>query len=173
MELPQGLRELRVGIVLALATMLFGFGLGGVFGLAEDSLKGDLDRRGSAVLESVYAGDEAKRVETRDKAWTYYKRAHLHAGAMGTSALATAMLLAGIPGATRLRSSSAIALGVGGFGYGLFWLLAGMRAPGLGSTGLAKESLKWLSMPSAGLFLVGTVVVIALYGRSAWARNGT
>lgn len=124
MGLPQGLREMRVGIVLALATMLFGFGLGGFFGLAEDSLKGDLDRRGQAVLESVYAGNEAKRVETKDKAWTYYKRAHLHAGAMGTSALAMSMLLAGMPGATRVRAGVAVALGVGGFGYGLFWLLA-------------------------------------------------
>lgn len=173
MKLPQGLREVRIGIVLALATMLFGFGLGGVFGLAEDSLKGDLDARGKAVLESVYAGNEAKRAETKDKAWTYYKRAHLHAGAMGTSALAMAMLLAGIPGGTRLRSGSAIALGVGGLGYGLFWLLAGMRAPGLGSTGLAKESLKWLSMPSAGLFLLGTASVIALFVRAAWTRSVT
>ncbi|MCL4742149.1 MAG: hypothetical protein KJZ54_08095 [Phycisphaerales bacterium] len=162
---------MRVGIVFALATMLFGFGLGGVFGLAEDSLKGDLDRRGQAVLESVYAGNEAMRIETKDKAWAYYKRAHLHAGAMGTSALAMSMLLAGLPGATRLRSSIAAALGIGGLGYGLFWLLAGMRAPGLGSTGLAKESLKWLSMPSAGLFLIGTILVTVLFAKAAWARS--
>ncbi len=171
MGLPQGLREVRIGTVFALATMLLGFGLGGVFGLAEESLKGDLDRRGKAVLESIYAGNDAKRIETRDKAWTYYKRAHLHAGAMGTSALAMSMLLAKLPGATRLRSSIAIALGIGGLGYGLFWLLAGMRAPGLGSTGLAKESLKLLSMPSAGLFLLGTLLVMALFAKESWAGS--
>jgi hypothetical protein len=39
---------------------------------------------------------------------------------------------------------------------------AGFRAPGLGSTGAAKESLKWLAMPSSGAFVLATVAVLGL-----------
>ncbi|MND07410.1 hypothetical protein D3C83_293500 [compost metagenome] len=37
---------------------------------------------------------------------------------------------------------------------------AGFRAPALGSTGAAKESLKWLAMPSSGAFVLATVAVL-------------
>jgi hypothetical protein len=47
-------------------------------------------------------------------------------------------------------------------GYATFWLVAARAAPGLGSTEVAKESLAWLAVPSAGLLLLGIVAVIAL-----------
>ena len=42
-------------------------------------------------------------------------------------------------------------MGLGSLGYSMFWMLAGMRAPGLGSTGAAKESLEWLAVPTSAL----------------------
>ena len=54
---------------------------------------------------------------------------------------------------------ASIALGLGALGYSSFWLFAGVRAPGLGSTGLAKDSLEWLAVPSAGLCIVGLLTV--------------
>ena len=56
-----------------------------------------------------------------------------------------------------------VALGLGGLGYATFWLAAGLRAPVLGSTGLAKEALSFWSIPSAGLLLSGTVLALALF----------
>jgi multisubunit Na+/H+ antiporter MnhB subunit len=53
-----------------------------------------------------------------------------------------------------------LALGAGGLGYSIFWMWAGFRAPGLGSTGAAKESLKWLAMPSSGGFVLATIAVL-------------
>jgi hypothetical protein len=41
-------------------------------------------------------------------------------------------------------------------------MLAGFRAPALGGTGAAKESLKWLAMPSSDAFVVATVAVLVL-----------
>ncbi len=55
-----------------------------------------------------------------------------------------------------------LGLGAGGLGYSVFWLWAGFRAPALGSTGAAKESLKWLAIPSSGLFVAATVAVAGL-----------
>ena len=39
-------------------------------------------------------------------------------------------------------------------------MFAGLRAPGLGSTGLAKESLKWLAMPTSFFCVIVVVLVI-------------
>lgn len=61
-----------------------------------------------------------------------------------------------------MTRSISLALGAGGLGYAVYWLWAGFRAPGLGGTGAAKESLKWLATPSSGLVVVGTALVAIL-----------
>lgn len=166
------LRMGRWGTLLALLTILFGFAFGGAFGAFEDALKGDLTARADAVSESVYAGDRAKIKSVIDKSWTYYKRAHLHGGAIGAVALGGILLLAALPSPRRrVRQGVALALGLGGLGYATFWMFAARAAPGLGSTDAAKESLSWLAVPSAGLLLVGTVAVIALTIRELFART--
>jgi multisubunit Na+/H+ antiporter MnhB subunit len=63
-----------------------------------------------------------------------------------------------------------IALGIGALGYSVFWLWAGFRAPGLGSTGAAKESLAWLAMPSSGIFVLATAVVALRCIRASFRR---
>lgn len=161
-EYTRSLLSLRVGLVLSLLTLLFGFGMGAAFGVAEDRMKGYLDEQGKAVLGTVYAGDEAKRVATKDKSWSYFKRSHLHANGMGTSALAMIALIAAIPGSRAVRWAISVALGLGGLGYSVFWLWAGMKAPALGGTGAAKEALEWLAAPSSGMFIVGAVMVLAV-----------
>ena len=55
------------------------------------------------------------------------------------------------------------AIGVGALGYSSFWMFAALRAPALGSTHDAKESLGWLASPSAGLCILGLVAVLVLF----------
>lgn len=170
-DLVTRLRTVRAGILLSLLTILAGFALGGVFGAAEDTLKGGLAASAEAVRVTVYADDASKMKEVVDKSWNYYKRAHLHAGAIGTATLVASVLL-GLLAASpaTLRSVVATGLGAGGFGYGLFWLLAAQRAPGLGGTGAAKASLEWLAVPSSGLLIGGLVVTIVLAARELYGR---
>ena len=154
------LRASRWGVSLALATIFFGFGLGGVFGAFEGPLKNSLSERAAAVADSVYGGDAAKMNSVVDKSWSYTKRAHLHGGAIGSAALGAILLLALLRRPSEwVRRFAALALGVGGLGYSLFWLAAAFLAPGLGSTDAAKESLSWLAVPSAGLLLLGMLAV--------------
>jgi len=157
------LAQLRIGIVLSLITLLFGFGLGGAFGAFEDSIKDSLNASAEAVKDSVYDGDDAAMGKVTSKAWTYYKRAHLHANGLGTSTLVLILLLATFPAAELVRRVVSIALGAGGLGYSSFWLLAARRAPALGSTHDAKESLSWLAIPSAGMLLLGLIAVLVLF----------
>jgi hypothetical protein len=154
------LRPLAPGILLALLAIALGFGLGATFGAAEDWLKAGLRASGEAVLESIYGGDEVQMTKVVDKSWVYFKRAHLHANALGTTALSCCLLLGllGRPG--RVERIAATALGAGALLYGLFWLLAGQAAPGLGSTGAAKESLQFIAVPGAGLCLIGLALTL-------------
>ena len=144
------LRTASLGLVLAVLTLLFSQGIGIVFGLNEDAIKSRFKTSAAAVRDTVYKGDDAAIKAVLDKSWGYMQRAHLHGGGMGTTALAL-IVLVGLIGASRLVTTAvSLGLGAGGLGYSIFWMWAGFCAPALGSTGLAKESLKWLAMPSSG-----------------------
>jgi hypothetical protein len=149
--------------VLGIAT---GAGFGVAFGAFEDDMKSGLKHSADAVLATTYGGDEAKAKAVVDKSWVYYKRAHLHGGALGTQALVLALVLAALSSVPlRLRQTAALSSALGSLGYGWFWYLAGRAAPGLGGTGAAKESYAWLAQPSAGLLALGialTVVAIVM-----------
>ncbi len=165
------IRSVRWGVVFALLAVAFGFAMGALFGAQEEALKGHLKAEGEAVLASVYGGDAAKLKTVLDKSWIYFQRAHLHGGGIGAVALALCLLLALLPGpASRLRGLAAAAAGLGALGYPLYWLLAGLRAPGLGGTGPAKAALEWLAIPTSGLAIVGLLLTLALTLRALFGR---
>ncbi len=83
------------------------------------------------------------------------------------AAIALTLVLVLLGTTPRLARPLSLALGVGGLGYAAFWMWAGFRAPGLGSTGAAKESLKWLAMPSSGIFVLATATVALLILRAS------
>lgn len=147
------------GVFFSVLTLLFGFGMGIVFGVNEDAVKSRLKADAEAVKATAYKGDDAAVKLVLERAWTYMKRAHLHAGGLGAAGLVLALVVVALgagAGATRWIS---LALGVGGLGYSIYWMWAGFRAPGLGGTGPAKESLKWLAMPTSGAVLLATIAV--------------
>jgi hypothetical protein len=155
----------RVGAALALVTLLFGFGLGAVFGGAEDALKELL------VVDPSVVPDADKAKALSDKCWVYMKRAHMHAGGLGATALGISRLLSALPGRRRARQLAAAGFGVGALGYSVFWLLAGFRAPGLGSTGAAKESLAFLAIPSTALLVSGVLATLVLLASARLPRS--
>lgn len=150
------------GLALAILTLLFGQGMGIVFGLNEESIKSRLKAATSEVRESVYHNDDAAIKAVLDKSWTHMQRAHLHAGGMGTTAVGLIILICLLPGSARMIIPISVGLGAGGLGYSIFWMWAGFRAPALGSTGAAKESLSWLAMTSSGAFVIATLAVLGL-----------
>ena len=161
-SLTTNLRVAAFGLALAILTLLFGQGMGIVFGLNEDAIKSRLRAATIDVRESVYHTDDAAIKAVLDKSWSYMQRAHLHAGGMGATAVALIILLCLITSSVRMIIPLSAGLGLGGLGYSIFWMWAGFRAPTLGSTGAAKESLRWLAMPSSGVFVVATLAVFML-----------
>jgi hypothetical protein len=165
------IKPVRIGLLLALLAILYGYLFGIAFGAAEEGMRADLEASGQAVLETVYGGDEAALAKVLEKSWTLYKRSHLHAGALGAGALVQILLLSLLAIGPRVKAVTAFLLGFGALGYGVFWLLAAGRAPGLGSTSLAKESLEWFAMPTAGACLIGTVLVLAFTAKTVFAKT--
>lgn len=104
-----------------------------------------------------------------DKSWNYMQRALLYAGGMGATAVSLIVLLCLF--STSHRVIAAISVALGRFGYSVFWMWAGFRAPALGSTGAAKESLKWLAMPSSEAFVLATVAVLLVLIAATKARR--
>lgn len=160
--LPASLRAASLGLMLAVLTLLFGQGMGIIFGLNEAAIKSRLKADAAKVRDTVYKSDDVAIKAVLDKSWVYMQRAHLHAGGLGTTALGLIILLCLLGTSRRGTAVLGAALGAGGFGYSLYWMWAGFRAPALGSTGAAKESLKWLAMPSSGAFVLATVAVLVL-----------
>lgn len=158
--LTANLRAASLGLALAVLTILFGQGMGIVFGLNEDVIKSRLNASAMEVRDSVYKDNESSIKPVLDKSWNYMQRAHLHAGGMGTTAVSLIVVMCLFSNFRRVTAAISVALGAGGFGYSVFWMWAGFRAPALGSTGAAKESLRWLAMPSSGAFVVATIAVL-------------
>jgi hypothetical protein len=165
--LSERLATVRLGLVLGLVAVLYGWVLGGAFGAAEHQIRkvfvADAEASRAIYLEKN-KGDEAaataamKRMD--ETAWRYFLRAHLHAGGIGSIAVGASLLLSMLSRGPRALASTL--LGVGAIGYPLFWMLAGLKAPGIGSTAVAKESLNWLAIPSAGCLLVGAAITLYL-----------
>lgn len=162
------LRPVLPGLLLAVCTLLFGFGLGVVFGLNEDAIKGRLRESAIAVRDTVYKGDDAAIKTTLERSWVYMRRAHLHAGGLGSASLGLILVLVLLRAPAQRMVS--LALGAGSLGYSIYWLWAGFLAPGLGGTGRAKETLKWFAMPTSGAVVLATAVVAVLLVRSLAAR---
>jgi hypothetical protein len=164
-------RPVAIGLVLALLSVLFGFIIGGAFGANEDAIKGTLESSGTAVLDSVYGGDVAKKDAVVTKSWSYLKRAHLHGGAIGAVALACIALLLLLTTGGLLVDVTAVALGAGALLYAFFWFAAGFAAPGLGGTGAAKETFAFIGFPGAGLAILGVTGTLVSVVRCAFSKK--
>ncbi|MCH8555060.1 MAG: hypothetical protein LAT76_07875 [Schleiferiaceae bacterium] len=160
MNTTRFLAPIRFGILFSLLTIALGFFMGMIFGIGEDAIKSNLGERAASVLETVYQNDTEKAAAVVSKSWTYFKRAHMHAGGIGTAALSICLLVGFWGRRPVVATYTTAALGLGGLGYSVFWWLAGLRAPLLGSTAAAKESLAFLAMPSAGLIVLSVSIVL-------------
>ena len=170
-EIIERIKVVRIGVILSLLTLLFGFVLGGLFGSIESSIKGHLKAEAQAVFETIYKGDSVKMKKITDKSWVYFKRAHLHANGLGAISLAAILLLMFMQATWIHKEITAIFLGFGSFVYSLFWMFAALKAPGLGSTGAAKEALSFMAIPSAGMCIIGLISVLVVVIKTVYCTR--
>ena len=64
----------------------------------------------------------------------------------------------------KLQIGISILSGLGSLGYGIFWLIAAILVPGMGPTGVAKETIGLLAQVSAGSFYIAAVGLFITLG---------
>lgn len=164
-------KSIALGACLSLLAIFFGFVLGGAFGAIEGPIKKRLDDSGAAVLQSVYKGDVAAKDAVVKKSWEYLQRTHTHGGTIGTAALASIAALILLCRLGLVAQLSALAFGSGALLYSLFWLFAGLLAPGIGSTSVTKESLSFIAVPGAGLSILGLSGIIYSVIKACFSKS--
>jgi len=154
--------HIKYGVLVAMMAILFGGLMGLSFGCCEDSIKDILKSSSDKALSGVYKGDQAKADKVVKKSWVYMKRAHLHSQTMGVISIAFSLLVAWLNFPARAQLGVSLLSGLGSLGYGFFWMLSGFLAPGMGSTGAAKESVGLIAQASGGAFFVAGVALFGL-----------
>ena len=131
----------RIGLILAMLTLLFGIGMGINFGVNEDGVKG-------YVKEGVAAHAQLHDAKSESKIWRYAQRAHFHA--TGVGAFALGMILVAV---------SATLTGRGGAGALRLWTVGGCLASAAALLGIA-----------VGGSLAGTALSVRSGAMSRWAN---
>jgi len=150
----------KIGLALAMLTLLFGIGMGMAFGVAEDSFK-------SYVAEGVAAHAELHDGKSEGKIWRYAQRAHFHAMGIAAVSMGLITLLLFSPLKAGLKRVTALLIGLGGF-YPLSWLTMFILGPSIGRDAAHHHLItKLFTLVGVGGLLAGTLILIAglLFGR--------
>ncbi|MGD9851100.1 MAG: hypothetical protein AB7T38_07525 [Nitrospirales bacterium] len=147
----------RVGLGLVLLGLMFGVGMGMVFGINEDFFK-------EYIAQGVAANPEFHDSKSADKIWRYAQRAHFHATGIAAFSLGLIILLMFSGMKSGYKKASAILLGFGSL-YPLSWLAMFVLAPSIGR-GPAHEHILteiFAYMGVGGLLLGGGMLCAALF----------
>ena len=164
-------KYIRYGVILALLSVLYGGLLGLGFGCCEDSFKKSFKDDAAAVLEEKYNNDQGKAGKMVKKSWVYMKRAHLHSLTMGVISIVLSLVAASLAFSPKLQTGISLLSGFGAVGYGLFWLLAGFLAPGMGSTAMAKETVGLLAQVSTLSFMIAAISLFCVVGYKVFTQQ--
>ena len=154
--------NVRYGILLSVITLTFGLTMGALLAGLEDNFREHLKAKAEKVLDTRYEGNTQQMERTANRSLGYVRRAHFHGAGLGIATMGLIFVLMLLSADNRIKKITAICLGFGALGYSTFWLFAGLRAPGMGGTELAVESLNWFAIPMAGLCILGAVTVLGL-----------
>ena len=152
------LRPVRWGLVLVILGLVFGFGLGVSFGIAEDVYK-------DYVAQGIAAHPEHHDAKSPDKIWRYAQRAHFHATGIAAFSLGLVLLTAWSSLRPGLKAATAISIGLGGL-YPLSWFTMFLLAPSIGRGAahehIATELFTYLGVAGLALGILGLSVNLFL-----------
>ena len=118
------LNTVKIGLALVLVGLVFGVGMGIIFGVNEDVFQ-------DYIAQGIAANPEVHDAKSPDKIWRYAQRAHFHATGIAAFALGLVILVMFSSLKTSYKKTSAILLGLSSF-YPLAWLNMFLLAPSIG-----------------------------------------
>ena len=114
----------KIGLALVLLGLLFGVGMGIVFGVNEDVFK-------DYIAQGITANPDVHDSKSADKIWRYAQRAHFHATGIAAFSLGLVILVMFSTLKPTYKKASAIFLGLSSF-YPLSWYTMFWLAPSIG-----------------------------------------
>ena len=143
----------RIGLLIAIATLAFGVGMGIVFGIFEDAIK-DWINAGIAAHPSLH--DQA----SSGKIWRYVQRAHFHAAGIGAFTLILIIITALTDMKDQLKKLTAILISLAGL-YPFSWFNMFLLGPELGRSAAHHAlSTELFVMIGVGGFLAGLALLV-------------
>lgn len=118
------LNAVKIGLVLVLLGLLFGVGMGIIFGVNEDVFK-------DYIAQGIAANPDVHDAKSPDKIWRYAQRAHFHATGIAAFSLGLIILVMFSTLKPNYKKVSAILLGLSSF-YSLSWYTMFWLAPSIG-----------------------------------------
>ena len=118
------LSTVKIGLALVLLGLLFGVGMGIIFGVNEDVFK-------DFIAQGITANPDVHDTKSPDKIWRYAQRAHFHATGIAAFSLGLVILVMFSTLKPTYKKASAILLGLSSF-YPLSWYTMFWLAPSIG-----------------------------------------
>lgn len=118
------LDTIKPGLLMVLLGLLFGVGMGIVFGINEDMFK-------DYVAQGIAANPTLHDAGSADKIWRYAQRAHFHGTGIAAFSIGLIFLVTLSSLSPQLKKTTSILIGLGSF-YPLAWLTMYFVAPSIG-----------------------------------------
>ncbi|MCA9463442.1 MAG: hypothetical protein KC563_01265 [Nitrospira sp.] len=148
------LQRVKVGLVLVMVGLLFGIGMGIVFGVNEDLFK-------DYVAQGIAAHPDVHDAKSPEKIWRYAQRAHFHATGIAAFSLGLIVLVMFSSLKEGLKKVGAIFLGLGSW-YPMAWFSMFYLAPSIGRTAAHAHPLtEFFAFVGVGGILLGTFFLCA------------
>jgi len=127
------LKHIKYGLALVMLGLLFGIGLGIVFGANEDLFK-------DYIAQGIAAHPEVHDAKSPDKIWRYAQRAHFHATGIAAFSIGLLLLVAASSLTEKLKKTTSVLIGLGSF-YPLAWYSTFLLAPTIGRDAAHEHAL--------------------------------
>ncbi|MFA9240399.1 MAG: hypothetical protein ACEQSQ_11015 [Candidatus Paceibacteria bacterium] len=154
MSLNIDLKVIKIGLLITLLSLLFGIGLGIVFGAKEEVFK-------NYISQNIQANPTLHDDKSKDKIWRYVQRAHFHSTGIAAYSLALLLIILVSKMKTNAKSFSSTMIGIGTL-YPLSWYLMFYLAPQIGRDAahnhILTESIVYIS---TGAFLIGLFMIFS------------
>lgn len=154
MNLNIDLKVIKIGLLITLLSLVFGIGLGIVFGAKEEVFKNYISQN---IQENPTVHDD----KSKDKIWRYVQRAHFHSTGIAAYSLALLLIILVSKMKENAKRLSSTLIGVGTL-YSFSWYLMFYLAPTIGRDAahshILTESIVYIS---TGAFLIGLFMIFA------------
>ena len=146
------LKPVKIGLTITLLLLVFGVGMGILFGIAEDAFKDFINQ---GIANNPVLHDE----KSASKIWRYAQRAHFHATGISAFALVLILIVLFSSLKTKLKTVASTLISLISL-YPLAWFSMFILSPSLGRDGAHHHIITELfTYIGTGGFLIGLAIL--------------